>query len=195
MHICLYNPVNLRYSGGGEKWIIEVAQRLQEIDHKVTIITTRWSPSITHKSIALPSDIDILEVRYLHFLSGFAFPSALDLKMFVDEVNKADVVYFYVYPPNELLAWLLKTKIHTPFVGGFHTFLDPQQFKIHYLYQPLFRKALSAFCGLHVLNSYLGNLMQDWGYNNCYFKSCRTLIWIILIIIFRNILMNNRSFL
>lgn len=169
LKISFYNPVSLSYQGGGERWIIEVAKRLSARGHHVTVLTTLWSPSGQNNVNTVFEDIDILETRYVRFFRGFAVPSALDLSLLIRTFNESDVVYFYVYPPNELLAWTLKHKIRTPLVGGFHTFLAPDRFFLHHIYKPFFKKALRAFDGLHVLNRHIASLMKDWGYTNIYF--------------------------
>jgi glycosyltransferase involved in cell wall biosynthesis len=159
----------LSYQGGGERWILEVAKRLSERGHRVNVLTTCWNPSGQNNVSTIFEDINVVETRYVCFFRGFAVPSPLDLRLFVKAFNESDVVYFYVYPPNELLAWALRHKIRSPLIGGFHTFLAPNRFFLHHIYQPFFKKALCTFDGLHVLNSYIANKLKDWGYTNICF--------------------------
>lgn len=167
--LAFYNPVSLSYGGGGERWVLEVAERLLARGHEVNVFTTGWNPSGARSDPASFENVNLIEMRYIKFLRGFALPSALDLHLLIREFNNSDVVYFYVYSPNELMAWALRHVLRTPLIGGFHTFLAPGRFLLHELYSPLFKKALSAFKGLHVLNRSTNNLMNDWGYMNTYF--------------------------
>ena len=169
LSISLYNPTSLSYQGGGERWILEVAKRLSARGHRVNVLTTCWNPSARNNVNTIFEDINVVEARYVRFFRGFAVPSMLDLGLFVKAFNESDVVYFYVYPPNELMVWALRYKIRSPLIGGFHTFLAPNRFFLHHIYQPFFKKALCTFDGLHVLNRYIANKLMDWGYTNIYF--------------------------
>jgi len=170
LKIGLYNPVSLTYQGGGERWILEVAGRLLARGHDVTVFTTLWNPSFSKGAKLFHSGVArVVELRYLRFFRGFAFPSPLDLNVLIKKFNDLDMVYFYVYPPNELMAWTLKHQIRSPLIGGFHTFLAPTRFLLHSVYKPIFRRALRVFRGLHVLNSSTAYLMKEWGYRNVYF--------------------------
>lgn len=169
LNVSLFNPVSLSYQGGGERWVLEVATRLLARGHEVNVFTTGWSPSGSRGKVFFEDIVNVVETRYVRFFRGFAVPSALDLSMLISAFNDSDVVYFYVYPPNELMAWVLRHRIHRPLVGGFHTFLTPSRYLLHQVYRPIFRKALCAFRGLHVLNRSTADLMNEWGYMNTYF--------------------------
>jgi glycosyltransferase involved in cell wall biosynthesis len=170
LNVSFYDPVSLSYQGGGERWILEVANRLLARGHEVNVFTTGWIPSgSSGKKVVSKGIVDVVEMKYVRFFKGFAVPSALDLSMLARAFDDSDVVYFYVCPPNELMAWALRHKIHRPLVGGFHAFLQPDRYLLHQVYLPLFKKALSTFDCLHVLNRSTAQLMDRWGYTNTYF--------------------------
>lgn len=47
MRVLIYSPYSLRFNGGGERWIVEVALRLSLLKHEVVIVTTRFGGGLS----------------------------------------------------------------------------------------------------------------------------------------------------
>jgi glycosyltransferase involved in cell wall biosynthesis len=162
--ICLYDPVNLTFEGGGEKWIVETATRLSNLGHTVHVLSTRWpKPMDNCKKNGYPFkyiEIPQMPLPYAKLPRRTPLPSPTAIRQILDEFNNSDIIYSFVIPPDELLFGLVKGEIKVPIIGGFHSFLRDDLFWQH-LYVPLMKHTLRAFDAVHVLNNQLLKVFQS----------------------------------
>jgi len=170
MRICFFKPNSLTEWGGTEIWMVEVSRRLSE-HHEVGIVGLKH---VEVRRIS-PSRLKPLlnHVNYYEFPSvkppvGFALPNPLYISQLLNIFNSYDLVYVIVPSgPIEILLYLLKLKIRSSLIAGFHSILRPEVL-LHKLYSPLFNKTLSIFNFYHVLNRSIYLYLKKLGFSNVF---------------------------
>ena len=170
MKITFVDPVDVRYMGGGEAWLLTVASLLCQRGHAVRVISLNSNCEVRQEVVKMPKNVEYIQYDGIRLPRGNPLPSPYNIPIFLTELNDTDVVYFYEYPPNELFLYLFfRRKIIRPVIAGFHTSLEPKQHLLHAVYYPIFIKALKFFSAYHVLTRYLRRVLHHWGFKNVYF--------------------------
>jgi glycosyltransferase involved in cell wall biosynthesis len=170
MKISFFDPFSMDFGGGVERWIYAISQRLSARGHKIRIISLKFAPELNWRISKTMSHSAYSGMPYTRLPKGAPFPSVLSVNALIKQFNDSDVVYFFPYPPNELVLYVLKRKLgllHARFIGGVHGFLR-QDITIERLYSYILKYSLRAFDAVHVLNTYTLLLLKRWGYQNTY---------------------------
>ncbi len=153
-----------------ERWTYDLSCRLWARGHNVQIVSLRFAPELNwHVSGKISSSI-YSELRCTRFLRGAPFPSLLSLNDLIKRFDDSDIVYFFPYPPNEVILYILRRRLkllHARFIGGLHGFLR-QDILAERLYTYILKHSLRAFDALHVLNTYTLRLLRMWNYQKVY---------------------------
>jgi glycosyltransferase involved in cell wall biosynthesis len=159
----------LAYGGGFERWVSEVAPRLADKGHNVTVVTTR-AGDVKDESIKqtlLDKNSKIIELD--NYNKPFTIPKIKEIIHLLKIIKECDVVYFNnTFAGNEVLMRLAKmqTKVVAgylgiyPNVGGF----------IRKIYYTTINRAVSfSFDAHHVANKDREKLLKSYGYRNIYY--------------------------
>lgn len=168
MIVTFYDPMNMRFGGGGERWLFEVSKRLSQRGHEVNIINLKYTPMVNWRDFECGGYFNYFELPYVKLPRGFPFPSLSSVSRMVREFNNSDIVYFYADAPNELFLKIFASRIRSSLIGGFHTFMQ-RKITLQKLYTFIMKYSLKVFDAFHVLNTYLLRLLQDWGYKEVFF--------------------------
>jgi len=169
LEITFVDPVNIRYMGGGEVWLLTVASSLSKRGYDIRIISFRSNCEVRQKMVKIPESVEYIEYSSVRLPRGNPMPSPSEMPKFLRKLNASNIIYFYAYPPNELYLCLFKHKIIRPIIAGFHTFLELKRYLLHALYYPIFIRGLKVFNAYHVLNKCLRNTLFYHGFKNVYF--------------------------
>jgi glycosyltransferase involved in cell wall biosynthesis len=167
MIITFYDPMSIRFGGGGERWLLEVSKRLYERGHEVNLISLKYAPELNQPNFEYSDYLHYLELPYIKLPRGFPVPSLSSINLVTKKFNDSDVVYFYVCVPNEVVLRIFKSKLRSPLIGGIHGFLR-YEIPVQRLYIYFIKHSLKVFDAFHVLNSDTKNLIKNWGYQNVY---------------------------
>ncbi|MEM4000668.1 MAG: glycosyltransferase family 4 protein [Saccharolobus sp.] len=156
MNILFIHPFDIRYPGGAETWISEVAIGLKEKGHGVCILYSKYGDVNLYCSRNVFKNlkkhgVEVDACRYVKLVRGFPILDPLTL---YKKLAYYDIVYFMAYPPNEVTLTFLRNVIRTPIISGFHTMLNPDYSLLHKLYSPIYFKLYGNFDALHVLNKW-----------------------------------------
>lgn len=168
MIVTFYNSVNMRFGGGGERWLFEVSKSLSQRGHEVNVISLKYTPEVNWPDFGCGDYFRYFELPYVKLPRGNPFPSLSSVGDVVEQFNSSDVVYFYVNAPNELFLKLFRSRLRSPVIGGFHTFMR-HEMALQRLYIPFMKYSLKVFDAFHVLNSYLLHMLEAWEYKNVYY--------------------------
>jgi glycosyltransferase involved in cell wall biosynthesis len=169
LKVTFVDPVDIRYMGGGEIWLLKITNLLYQKGYNVRIISFKSNCDVRQKVMEMPEAVDYIHYDGVRFPRGNPLPSIHSMPKFLSELMDTDLIYFYEYPPNEFILYLFKHKIIKPIIAGFHTSLDPNHNLLHAIYYPIFIKALKLFSAYHVMNSYLKKILHYWGFKTVYF--------------------------
>lgn len=171
MEILFYNAFSLKVGSGPEHWLIDVSQRLQQLNNKVTIISPtcasqeeRFSYNEVRKRLG--------SVGYEEF-SCVKFPklstTPLPTNLLHTFAKKADVIYFLNgFALQDVFVTLDKMLTKTPTICGLHAPVITA-YGLHNLYVSLvFKRNLRLFNACHALNPYYVELLHSWGIKNVY---------------------------
>jgi glycosyltransferase involved in cell wall biosynthesis len=151
--ISFFKPNSLLEGGGAERWLIDISKAISKYSN-VNIIglsylsKKRFSSSVINN---LLTDVDYYEFPYIKFPRGVPFPKPNYVTELLELFNESDVIYIISSTPIEILFFILKSKITTPMILGFHGF-PRSDILLQRMYTPLLKHFLNIFNGFHVLN-------------------------------------------
>jgi glycosyltransferase involved in cell wall biosynthesis len=165
----IYSVLNLTFAGGFERWVSEIAPRLINRGHKVTVVTTR-AGDIKDKSIKpalVDNGIKIIELD--NYTKPFTIPKIKEITHLLKIAKEHDVLYFNnAFAGNELLmkALNMRTKIVAAYHGIFPNV--GSRLRVTY-YSTINRVVSSSFNAHHVVNKERERMLRSWGYRNVYY--------------------------
>jgi glycosyltransferase involved in cell wall biosynthesis len=172
LKIAVYTFLNLRNGAGGERWIENVAPKLRELGHEVTVFSSEFGQpndmEISSKLVGLGIQIH----EYRTYTKLFKIPTVYSLKKILSMLEKAkiDVLYFNNgFALNEIVVYLLKVIGKIKVVSGHHgTFPEVGSMLRKSYHQIVNRNVNRLYDGHHVLNKEREQILKSWGYKNVY---------------------------
>ncbi len=155
MKITFLTPHSLRYYGGGEKWIISVANLLVQRGHEVEVVALAYSPSGTYRTDdRFIKEICNFSYSEISYRNGKFTPIRIKPPIRI----KSDIIYVtggYYYFLSQALHFESK-KIY-----GFH---DPAlQNPKNMLQRRIITSLLPRFDMVHTLNDFQTRMLQSRG--------------------------------
>ena len=168
MKIAIYSFLNLRNGAGFERWVEEVAPRLNAIGHEIMILTSKHGKEndLKIQSVLLRSGIEIYEFN--NYTMPFKIPKILEIQNILDLISEIDVLYFNnAFALNEVIVQFLSKKTGVKVISGHHGTFPEQGNIIRRSYHRLInRKINQKYDGHHVLNQERESILKSFGYNN-----------------------------
>jgi len=159
----------LTYAGGFEKWVSEVAPRLVDKGHNVTVVTTH-AGDIKDKSIK-PALVDkgIKVIELDNYTKPFTIPRVKEIARLLEIARENDVLYFNnAFAGNELLMRL--AKMRTKIIAGYHGIFPNVGGRLRATYYTTINRVISSsFDAHHVVNKDRERLLKSYGYHNIYY--------------------------
>lgn len=166
LNILFITPVNIRYTGGAEKWLHEVSYGLSLRGHRIGIVHTDWVP---YRSYFKNIKLNYAEVyKYKFIKPPVRGMPIIDPSCLLELCDNYDIIYVFAYSPNEVILRFLKRIIRKPVIAGFHSFIDPWRDFLHKIYLPIFLWGYRGFDALHVLNNYVYSFFRQYGFGSIY---------------------------
>ncbi len=178
MKMLVYSPISLRFGGGFERWILEVATRLQKLGISTQILCTASTigeeERISSKEIdekLMNASASYSEVPFFQFPllgSNSPVPRVEGLRRVLSEKDY-DILYFpNAYAFQDMLISAVKLTHNRPVISGQHAVLF-QESPFHDLYvKAITRHLLRAFDAYHVLNSEDARVFENWNLRKTY---------------------------
>ncbi len=175
MRILFYDQFSLDYGGGGEIWLVNVAQRLARKGISVRVLTTsKVAPGVPLTSIVdmLPEKPRFRIVRLKSITSPLGFPiiKPTELPRFINCIKTSDVIYYiHALPFLEIpILWLSKFWLKKSIIAVYEGPLRPQKVLLRFI--RLFTAKLMIKLGIcdghHVLNIADKKLLAGFGARN-----------------------------
>jgi len=178
MRMLVYSPISLRFGGGFERWILEVAARLRKLGIQTQILCTASTmgdrerisseeiSDLLSKASARYSEVPFF--RFPMFGSNSPIPSVKGLRRVLSEKDY-DILYFpNAYAFQDVLISTLKLTRNRPVISGQHAVLL-QGSSFHDLYvNTVTKHLLGTFDAYHVLNSDDLRIFKGWGLGRTY---------------------------
>lgn len=176
--LLVYSPLSLRFGGGFERWMLEVAPRLKKFGVSTRMVCTRSTvgdveriSSETIQKILREVFAEYVEVPYVSFPLGSSnspIPSVKAMGKILTAMD-FDVLYFAnAYAFQDVLVCVLKFIRRKPVVSGQHAVLF-QESVLHDLYVSTLGKFLvKRFDAHHVLNFHDMRVFERWGLRRVY---------------------------
>lgn len=175
----MYSPLSLRFGGGFEHWLLEIATRLKKFGVNTSFLCTsstvdgenrRFSESISDVIHSIFRDYTELSHMPLSFGNfNLTLPHATGLKKMISSLDDYDLLYFTnAYFLQDVLVASMKFLHKKPVISGHHAVLF-QNAMLHDVYvRTIGRKCLSTFDSYHVLNSHDSQILRSWGLNRVF---------------------------
>lgn len=180
MRVMFYNSNSLRSGGGGERYILELANRLEKYGISFLIVASKLSVGQAERLPiqSVKTMLDKVSAKYVEFTSlplsiassDSPIPLLSEIKKIGQVARDCDLIYFAnAHAFQDLLVYGLKKIYERPVISGHHCRLHSFWGKSHDLYLYTLRKTLlRKFDACHVLNSYDLNLLKLLGATNVY---------------------------
>ena len=178
MRLLIYSPLSLRFGGGFEHWILDVAPLLKDFGVSTQIICTQSTVGnverISTASIQKRVDAGLIEYFEIPFIplsigrSNSPIPKITSLRRLLNSLD-FDLVYFAnAYAFQDLIVYLLKLGHNKPIISGQHAVLF-QKTLLHDMYiHSLGKSLLKKFEAHHVLNTQDEQIFRRWGLKKVY---------------------------
>lgn len=127
--VTIYSPYSLSYWGGGERWIVEVARRLQDqYGLEIAVLTTDFTgfPGEDKKILdetrqeELRRELNWEEVSARWYPPGILLPSPRSIAPLRRAFAKTDAILFNCIPVQDMVVQLLNAFNHTPIASIYH---------------------------------------------------------------------------
>lgn len=178
MRMLVYSPISLRFGGGFERWILEVATRLRKFGVYTQVLCTASTlgdeERISYEEIMgvlSRASADYSELpctRFSLFGSNSPIPRVSGLRRLLNEKDY-DLLYFpNAYAFQDLLISALRLTHRRPVISGQHAVLF-QDSLFHDVYvSAVTKRLLRVFDAYHVLNSDDMRVFEEWGLSKIY---------------------------
>lgn len=172
MRVLIYSPYSLRFNGGGERWIVEVALRLSLLKHEVVIVTTRFGGGVDSSFDSRLTDnfclteLPFLKLPYL----GLLFPIPVYFRKLNRLFKSADVVYFNnVFPFQELIMLAAKLIYKKPIINMYQSPIYSSGRRTKLYQSVVSSKIVRFFDAQHVLNEADRQVLTKWKAKNIHY--------------------------
>jgi len=154
--------------------MVEVASRLGELKHRVTVVTTDFPHHLGDTRCKMMISREKRKFRWIklsgiHLPIGSPFISVGKYEDFLSMVKENDVMYFNCCPPNNFLIAPLIRLAKKPIVCAFHFFLDPDNLVSRVYYKTVLRRTVASCKAFHVLNKKSRMILESWHLSNVYY--------------------------
>jgi len=172
LNLLIYSALNLAYGGGFERWVSEVAPRLADKGHNVTVVTTHAGDKKNEstKLTLVGRGIKIIELD--NYTKPFTIPRIKEITRLLKIIREHNILYFNnAFAGNELLMRL--AKMRTRIVAGYHGMFPNVGSHVRKIYYITINRAVSSsFSAHHVVNRHREKLLMSYGYRNVYYIPC-----------------------
>lgn len=168
MKIAFYSFLNLRNGAGFERWIEQVAPRLQDIGHEVTVITSKYGMQNDMKIPDLFSRSRIKVYEFNNSTRPLKIPKIWEVRNLLNLVSDTDILYFNnAYALNEVIIEVLRKMTKLKVISGHHGTFPEQGNIIRRTYHRFINKEINKrYDSHHTLNKDRENALKSYGYKN-----------------------------
>ncbi len=175
MKILFYDQFSLKFGGGGEIWLINVAQRLAKRGIDIQILTT--SKVVQNAGPVSITDIlpekqlfEVVELKSFTTPLGFPIIHLTELNKLLQRIATSDVIYYiHSIPLLEILILLVsKARFGNRIIAVYEGPLQPQKLLLRFirLFTARLLIKLGTCDGHHVLNEADKRLLRSFGAQN-----------------------------
>lgn len=172
MQVLIYSPYSLKFFGGGERWIIEVASRLSLLKHKVTIVTTCFGEKIYPSAdFRLADSLPLMELPFLKLpYFGLLLPLPVCFWKLHRIFKSVDVIYFNnVFPFQELIMLGVKLIYKKPVINMYQAPIYGSGGRTKLYQLMVARHIVRFFDAHHVLNEADRQILIEWKAKNIHY--------------------------
>lgn len=174
MKILIYSPYSIKFGGGGERWIIEVAKRLMDRGHDIKIVTTTFGTrelqDTFHTDLKkLKQSVEWIELPYYKLPLGILLLPPKAFRELLKIANSVDIVYFNnIFTLQEVMMLIVKVITKKRVINMYQAPIVYTSFLSRVYRNTISRNVVRYFDANHVLNNHDRQILERWGIKNIY---------------------------